>query len=136
MSVAQGSGSFVVGGSTFSSLGNVKFWQFRKVADRIKIVLRNIKFKANPNTPEQSAIDVAYSDNIVYSLPIIATDEVGGDVIDFGSIFMSNFVGIGDKIGTFSRNRSYWGSAKGFQNNIEFRVVATYSGVQYGNAFR
>ncbi|MDR0705479.1 MAG: DUF5118 domain-containing protein, partial [Planctomycetaceae bacterium] len=89
--VAQGSGTSVIGGFTLNPLGNDKLWQFRKVADRINIVRRNIKFKANSNTPEQAAVDVAYSDNTVYSLPIIATGDGGSDVIDFGSIFMSDF---------------------------------------------
>jgi hypothetical protein len=138
--VAKGSGTAVIGGFTFNPIGNDKLWQFRKVADRILIVRRNFKFKANPNTPEQEAVDVAYSDNTIYSLPIIATGDNGSDVIDFGSIFMSDFAELeghsifsGDHIGKFSRERSYWGSIKGFPNNIEFRVIATYSGIQLGN---
>ncbi|MDR0704832.1 MAG: zinc-dependent metalloprotease, partial [Planctomycetaceae bacterium] len=38
-----------------------------------------------------------------------------------------------DHIGKFSRELSYWGSIKGFPNNIEFRVIATYSGIQLGS---
>jgi hypothetical protein len=138
--VAKGSGTSVIGGFTFNPVGEDKLWQFRKVADRILIVRRNIKFKANPNTPEQEAVDIAYSDNTVYSLPIIATGDDGSDVIDFGSIFMSDFAGLEghtgmfsrDHIGTFSQELSYWGNIKGFPNNIEFRVIATYRGIQLG----
>ncbi|MDR3196420.1 MAG: zinc-dependent metalloprotease [Planctomycetaceae bacterium] len=128
--VAKGSGVSLVGGLTLNTSGDDKLWQFRKAGDRIHIVRRNIKFTANPGTPEESAVDIAYSDNIIYRLPILATGDNGGDVIDFGSIFLSDFAGLNGKIGTFSKDRSYWGNIKGFQNNIEFRVVATYSGIQ------
>ncbi|MDR0390831.1 MAG: zinc-dependent metalloprotease, partial [Planctomycetaceae bacterium] len=130
LAIAKGSGLSAIGGYTLSSGGGSddRLWQFRKVADKIHVVRRNIKFKANPGTPEELAVDVAYSDNTIYSLPIIATGEGGGDVIDFGSIFMSDFPQLGMYLGSFSRDRSYWGAVKGFQNNIEFRVVATYSG--------
>jgi hypothetical protein len=136
MAVAKGSGVSVVGGFTLGTSGDDKLWQFRKAGDRIHIVRRNIKFKADSGTPEESAVDVAYSDNIVYRLPILAVGDNGGDVIDFGSIFLSDFAGLSSNIGTFSRDRSYWGNIKGFPNNIEFRVVATYSGLQDGSYFR
>ncbi|MDR2344500.1 MAG: zinc-dependent metalloprotease [Planctomycetaceae bacterium] len=128
IAVAKGSGSSVIGGFTLGGAGEDKLWQFRKVGDRIHVVRRNIKFKANPGTPEELAVDVAYSDNTVYSLPIVAAGDNGGDVIDFGSIFMSDLAGVGMYLGSFSRDKSYWGTIKGFTNNIEFRVVATYSG--------
>ncbi|MDR2644296.1 MAG: zinc-dependent metalloprotease [Planctomycetaceae bacterium] len=128
MAVAKGSGASVIGGYTLGGPGDDKLWQFRKVGDKIHIVRRNIKFKANPGTPEELAVDVAYSDNTIYSLPIIATGDNGGDVIDFGSIFMSDLPAVGMYLGSFARDKSYWGNIKGFQNNIEFRVVATYSG--------
>ncbi|MDR1478396.1 MAG: zinc-dependent metalloprotease [Planctomycetaceae bacterium] len=136
MAVAKGSGSSVIGGYTLGSSSDDKLWQFRKVGDRIHVVRRNIKFKANPGTPEEIAVDIAYSDNTIYSLPIVATGEGGGDVVDFGSIFMSDLAGVGFYLGSFSRDRSYWGSIKGFQNNIEFRVVATYSGGGFSRFFR
>ncbi|MDR0391400.1 MAG: zinc-dependent metalloprotease [Planctomycetaceae bacterium] len=135
MAVAKGSGSSVIGGYTLNSASDDKLWQFRKIGDKIHVVRRNIKFKANPGTPEELAVDVAYSDNTIYSLPIIATGENGGDVIDFGSIFMSDLPRVGIYLGSFSRDRSYWGPVKGFQNNIELRVVATYSGISLFRLF-
>ncbi|MDR2171975.1 MAG: zinc-dependent metalloprotease [Planctomycetaceae bacterium] len=129
--IAKGSGSSVIGGYTYGGFGDDKLWQFRKVGDKIHVVRRNIKFKANPGTPEELAVDVAYSDNTVYSLPVVATGDGGGDVIDFSSIFLSDLPEIGGSIGSFSRDRSYWGPIKGFPNNIELRVVATYSGSRF-----
>jgi len=68
----------------------------------------------------------------LYSLPIVATGEGGGDVIDLASIFMADLPRLG--IGSFDRSRSTWGDVKGFPNNMEFRVAATYSGGGRGGA--
>jgi len=126
MAVAKGSGSQAVGGYTFQSNGSDWLWQFRKVNDSIQVVRRNIRFKADSGTPESKAVEVGYSDSILYSLPIIATGDGGGDVIDLASIFMADLPRLG--LGFFDRSRSNWGEVKGFANNMEFRVAATYSG--------
>ncbi|MDR3183283.1 MAG: zinc-dependent metalloprotease [Planctomycetaceae bacterium] len=125
MAIAKGSGRSPIGGYTLQ-FGDDWLWQFRKVDDRIQVVRRNIRFKADSGTPEAKAVEVAYSDSILYSLPIAAIGEGGGDVIDLAAIFMSDLPGL--RIGSFDRNRSNWGTVKGFSNNMEFRVAATYSG--------
>ena len=126
MAIAQGSGKAAIGGYTLQSNGGDWLWQFRKVNDTIQVIRKNIRFKADSGTPESKAIDVAFSDSILYSLPIIATGDGGGDVIDLASIFMADLPKLG--IGSFDRSRSAWGEVKGFSNNMEFRVAATYSG--------
>ena len=130
IAVARGSGSTVIGGFTYQSGGSDWLWQFRKVNDNIQVVRRNIRFKADSGTPEARAIDVGFSDSILYSLPILATGEGGGDVIDLAPIFMADLPRLG--IGSFDRSRSTWGDVKGFANNMEFRVAATYSGMSRG----
>ena len=126
IAVARGSGANPIGGNTLLSGGSDWLWQFRKVNDNIQVVRRNIRFKADSGTPEAKAVEVGFSDSILYSLPIIAAGEGGGDVIDLASIFMADLPRLG--IGSFDRNRSTWGDIKGFPNNMEFRVNATYSG--------
>jgi len=131
IAVAQGSGSNPIGGFTYQSNGSDWLWQFRKVNDNIQVVRKNIRFKADAGTPEARAVEVGFSDSILYSLPILATGEGGGDVIDLASIFMADLPKLG--IGSFDRSRSTWGDVKGFPNNMEFRVAATYSGgFRYG----
>ena len=126
IAVARGSGSTVIGGDTLLSGGSDWLWQFRKVNDNIQVVRRNIRYKADSGTLEAKAVEVGFSDSILYSLPIVAAGEGGGDVIDLASIFMSDLPRLG--IGSFDRSRSTWGDVKGFPNNMEFRVAATYSG--------
>ncbi|MDR0611619.1 MAG: zinc-dependent metalloprotease [Planctomycetaceae bacterium] len=132
MAIAKGSGWNAIGGYTLQDSDEDWLWQFRKVNDSIQIVRRNIRFKADSGTPEAKSVDVAYSDSILYSLPILAIGENGGDVIDMASVFMSDLPKLGRDVGgSFARDRSTWGEVKGFPNNIEFRVAATYSVYRY-----
>ena len=127
IAVARGSGSTVVGGYTYQSGGSDWLWQFRKVNDNIQVVRRNIRFRADSgDAPMARAVEVGFTDSILYSLPIIATGDGGGDVIDLAPIFMADLPRLG--VGSFDRGRSTWGDIKGFPNNMEFRVNATYSG--------
>ena len=126
MAIAKGTGSSAIAGYTLG-FGDDWLWQFRKVDDRIQVVRRNIRYKAD-SKPESKAVELAYSDSILYSLPIVAKGTKGGDVIDLDSIFMTDLAKIGSQLGGFFvRDRSMWGEVKGFPNNIEIRVEATYS---------
>ncbi|MCL2119406.1 MAG: zinc-dependent metalloprotease [Planctomycetaceae bacterium] len=127
MAIAKGTGNSAIGGYTLG-FGDDWLWQFRKVDDRIQVVRRNIRFKADGGTPESFAVQNAYSDSILYSLPIVAKGRNSGDLIDLDSIFMTDLPKIGSQLGGyFVRDRSQWGNVKGFSNNAEIRVEATYS---------
>ena len=65
-------------------------WQFRKVDDRIMIVRRNYRYQADSGTTEEKSVKLAYTDSIIFSLPIIAVGPDGGDVIDLTPVFMSD----------------------------------------------
>ncbi len=132
MAIAKGTGRKAIGGFTLGE-GDDWLWQFRKVNDKIQVVRRNIRFKADGGTPEAKSVEIAYSDSILYSLSIVAKGEKGGDVIDLDSIFMADLPKIGGRMGgSFARDRSMWGSVKGFENNIELEVAATYSTGGFG----
>jgi outer membrane biosynthesis protein TonB len=132
MAIAKGSGWSAIGGYTLQDSDEDWLWQFRKVNDSIQIVRRNIRFKADSGTPEAKSVEVAYSDSILYSLPILATGDGGGDVIDMATVFMSDLPKLSRDVGgSFARDRSTWDNVKGFPNNIEFRVAATYSVYRY-----
>ncbi|MDR1492477.1 MAG: zinc-dependent metalloprotease [Planctomycetaceae bacterium] len=127
MAIARGTGASAISGYTLG-FGDDWLWQFRKADDKIQIVRRNIRYKADSGTPEAVAVEYAYSDSILYSLPIIAKGPKGGDVVDLESIFMTDLPRLGSMLGGFfTRDRSSWGGIKGFKNNVEIRVDATYS---------
>jgi Met-zincin/Domain of unknown function (DUF5117) len=134
-SIAKGiSHNDVIGGMSLGFQDDV-LWVFKKVGDNIHVLRRNVRFTANPGTPEAEAVSMAYSDSVLYSLPIV-TDADGGHVVDFTRAFMNDDQGIGRSIGFpgapfhFVSDRSTWAKIKSFKENLEIRVSAVYSGMQ------
>ena len=65
VSIAKGiSHNMVLGGMTWGGGGEDVLWQFRKSGDKILVVQRNVRFKANPGSPEGTAVNLAYSDSV------------------------------------------------------------------------
>src|SRR6188768_736880 len=76
--IAQGQ---ILGGMSWG-FGDDWIWQFRKVDENVHIIRRNVRFKANQGTPEARAVSKAYSDSVLFSLPIVSKGPKGGDLID------------------------------------------------------
>lgn len=129
ISIAKGIGrGMVLGGMTWQS-GDDWIWQFRKVDDRIQIVRRNVRFMAAKSDPQAKAIDTAYTDSVLFSLPILTVSPSGASVVDVSPVFMSDLPQISAVLPgfSFSENKSAWAAVKGFPNNIELEVAATYA---------
>jgi hypothetical protein len=109
-------------------------WQFRKVDDNIQIIRKNVRFFADKGSPEEKAVDLAYTDSVLFSVPIATTGPAGGHVIDLSPIFFTDLPQISALLPGFSfaRDRSTWARVKGFPDNVELEVAATYgsSGTQ------
>ena len=62
------------------------------------------------------------------ALPIVALNPMKGGavLIDLSDIFMTDFAQL--NLGMLDRNRSSWTKVKGFPNNMELEVEATFSG--------
>ena len=128
ISIARGIGdSFLLGGMSLG-FGDDWVWQFRKVDDNIQIVRKNVRFFADKGSPEEKAVDLAYTDSVLFSLPIATTGPTGGHVIDLGPVFLSDLPQISQELPGFSfaRDRSTWARVKGFPDNVELEVAATY----------
>lgn len=125
-SIARGvSQGQVLGGMTW---GDDVLWSFRKVGEKIHVLRRNVKFKARPGSPEASAVKLAYSDSVLYALPIVA-DTNGGHLVDMTRVFLSDDEQVGKMLGAaFVFDRSTVASVKGFARNIELDINAVYSG--------
>jgi hypothetical protein len=100
---------------------------FRRVGDRIQVVRRNIHHKA-PDGPLGKSVKQNYTDSVLMALPILATNPMRGAaaIIDFSDIFFSDFAQLG--LGSIDRSRTSWSKAKGFSNNMELEVEATFTG--------
>lgn len=129
ISIARGIGEGQLLGGMSWGFGDDWLWQFRKVDDNIHVVRRNIRFRAAKGTPEESAVRFAYTDSVLYSLPIITMGPRGGAIVDFSQIFMSDLPQISSvQPGfQFSPSKSTWAAVKGFKDNIELEVAAAYS---------
>ncbi|MGD9721104.1 MAG: zinc-dependent metalloprotease [Pirellulales bacterium] len=130
ISIAKGIGRGSLLGGMSWGFGDDWIWQFRKADDRIHVVRRNVRFTAKKGDPQERAVGLAFTDSVLFSLPIIA-DAPGGHVVDLTSIFMGDLPQISTVLPgfTFAENRSTWatGFPKGFPNNIELEVAATYA---------
>ena len=118
----------LLGGMTLS-FGDDWVWQFRKIDDKVHIVRKNVRFKANAGSPESTAVKFAYTDSVLFSLPIVAKGPKGGDLVDLTQVFMSDLPQIGQMLPGFgfSAQKSTWASVKGFEKNLELEVAATYA---------
>jgi len=129
ISIARGIGrSPLLAGMSWGT-GDDWLWQFRKVDDRIQIVRRNVRFRAADGTPQARAVQLAYTDSILFSLPIATVSPVGGDIVDLTPVFMSDLPQISSFLPGFSfaSDKSSWASVRAFKDNVELQVAATYS---------
>ena len=129
MSIARGigRGSLLAGMSW--NFGDDPVWQFRKVDDYIHVVRRNVRFKADSGSPEEKAVNLAFTDSILFSLPIVTISPSGGYVVDLNPIFMTDLPQISHVLPgfSFSSQRSSWAETKGLKSNVELEVAATYA---------
>jgi len=131
-SIARGvSSGMVIGGMSWQEDDDI-IWTFKKVDEKLFVIRRNVRYRAAPNSPEAKAVEFAYSDSILYALPIQATSPKGGMVVDLGPVFMNDDLGIGKALGLgfrLANDRSTWDKVKSFPNNVELGLNAVYSGV-------
>ena len=128
-SIARGiSAGQVLGGMSWN-FGDDVIWSFAKSGEKLQVLRRNVRFRANPGSPEANAVKLAYSDSILYALPIITTTPTGGMLVDMTRIFMSDDENIGRSIGmSFAADRSTWAKVKAYDKNVELQVAAVYTG--------
>lgn len=128
ISIAKGIGDGQLLGGMSWGFGDDWIWQFRKVDDNIHVVRRNVRFFADKGSPEEKAVDLAYTDSVLFSVPIATYAANGAPVIDLSAIFMTDLPQIGRTLPGFSfaRDRSTWSRVKNFPDNTELEVAATY----------
>jgi len=129
IAIARGIGQRpVLGGYSWGS-GDDWVWSFRKVDKNVHVVRRNVRFKADGGTPEARAVKNAFTDSVIFSLPVITKGPKGGDLIDLSPVFLSDLPQISQAMPgfMFSADKSTWDSVKGFEKNVELQVAAVYS---------
>lgn len=98
---------------------------FKRVGDKVQLIRRNIHYKAPAGTPLDKAVKQNYTDSILMALPIVSLNHSGQSVVvDLSDIFFSDFAQLG--FGSIDRSRTRWHKIKGFPNNLELEVEATF----------
>ncbi|MBX7168454.1 MAG: zinc-dependent metalloprotease [Pirellulales bacterium] len=124
ISVARGAGSLVLGGDTLN-FGNQWVLAFRRAAERILVVRRNVQYRAAGGSPQADAVKVSYNDSVISALPIKSQRSPGGPVlIDLADLLMTDLADMGFQP---DRSRSTWYNVKVFPDNVEIEVSSVFS---------
>jgi hypothetical protein len=127
IAIARGAGFWILGGDTLN-FGDQWVLNFRRAADRLHVVRKNVYYKANPGSPQADALKTSYTDSVVLALPI--KSEQGSNVlIDLADLYMTDFASLGIAP---DRSRSTWGKVKAFPDNVEIEVNAVFPLAMYG----
>lgn len=129
ISISRGIGQQPLLGGMSWGFGDDWVWQFRKVDENVHIIRKNVRFKAASNSPESRAVRNAYTDSVLFSIPTTVKGPKGGDLVDLTQVFMSDLPQISQVLPgfIFSPSKSSWAAVKGFENNMELEVAATYA---------
>ena len=110
ITIARGIGQTPILGGFSWGFGDDAVWQFRKAGENIQLVRRNVRFIADHGSPTEKAVKVAYTDSVLFSLPIRTVSPQGAFVVDLTPVFMSDLPQIGFVLPgfSFSANKSTW----------------------------
>jgi hypothetical protein len=129
ITIARGIGQAPILGGFSWGFGDDAVWQFRKAGENIQLVRRNVRFTAEKGSPTERAVKVAYTDSVLFSLPIRTVSPQGAFVVDLTPVFMSDLPQIGFVLPgfAFSPNKSTWADVDVLPKNVELGVAATYA---------
>ena len=77
ITIARGIGQTPIVGGFSWQFGDDAVWQFRRAGERIHLVRRNVRFTADKGSPDDKAVAVAYTDSVLFSLPIVTRSPSG-----------------------------------------------------------
>ena len=128
ISVARGLGQgFLLSGMTLEEWMLV----WRRVGDKVHLVRKNVRFRAEKGTPIAEAVDLGHNDSVLFSLKIESIHPQRKSVlVDISPVFISDLPPLARRIASdarFDKTRSTWGAIKAFPKNVELKVNAVYS---------
>jgi Met-zincin/Domain of unknown function (DUF5117) len=129
ITIARGIGQTPILGGFSWGFGDDAVWQFRRVGEQVHLVRRNVRFTADKGSPTERAVELAYTDSVLFSLPIKTVTSQGALIVDLTPVFMSDLPQISLVLPgfTFAASKSTWAEVEGFPKNVELQVAATYA---------
>ncbi len=111
-------------------------FSFHRVGDRIQIVRKNIRFRADKGSPLEKTVELSFSDSIQASLKILGIDSESDRIlIRMDKFLTSDLISLGEDFSaTFKSSfrldadRTYVSKLQVFEKNFEVEVEQTFSG--------
>lgn len=128
ISIARGIAARPLFAGATWDFGNDWVCQFRRVNGKVQFVRRNTRYRARPGTPEAIAVEQAFSDSILASMPIAAVGQDGSVLVELSPTFLTDLPNVEKHLPGFEidSERSSWAKVAGFAENVELDVAATY----------
>ncbi len=127
-SIARGIGSgYILSGMTMDE------WllEWKRVGDKVHLVRKNVRFRADKGSPIAEAVNLGYSDSVLFALKLESVHPQSKSLlVNISPVFISDLLPLAGNLGgaRFDKARSTWGAIKAFPKNVELRVNAVYSG--------
>ena len=128
IAIAKGAGLSYLGGATLN-FGDQWLLSLRRAGDRVLVIRRNIRFRAESGSPQADAVKISYTDSVIKALSIKSEKSNGQSVlVDLADLFMTDLPDIGISP---DPTRSTWAKVKVFPKNVEIEVSAVFSSPWY-----
>ena len=127
-SIARGIGTgYILSGMTMDE------WllEWKRVGDKVHLVRKNVRFRADKGSPIGEAVNLGYSDSVLFALKLESVHPQRKSLlVNISPVFISDLLPLAGNLGgaRFDKARSTWGAIKAFPKNVELRVNAVYSG--------
>ncbi|MFB6272741.1 MAG: zinc-dependent metalloprotease [Salinibacter sp.] len=134
MYISQGVGAFNLHDGL--PLSNTRLMQFRRVDQKVHLIHRNVRFRADAG-PMRTSLMENTAHSPVHAFDIVSkNDSTGHLLIKFSDFLVSDYPQIGERLkfyfggapAAFQKGKSYVKEAMGFPENMEIDVSLTYQG--------
>jgi hypothetical protein len=114
---------------------------FRRVNNNLHFVVRNVKFRTEPDEPEQRSLTRSFSDSVLYALEIDSIDPHSKNIlINLDNLLMQDFPGLTPLLKyslqadyRLEASKSYFEDVNSFPENIEIDSIYGFSSAEGAN---
>ncbi|MBW4689535.1 MAG: zinc-dependent metalloprotease [Komarekiella atlantica HA4396-MV6] len=102
---------------------------FQRVGKNLHFVVRNVNFRTRDGDPQARSLARSFSDSVLYTITIKSIHpERKTILIDLGDLLLTDLAGLSVNLGLpGSTDKSYFGTAKVFPQNLEIESVLNFS---------